>query len=76
VGVRSFIWANTPKKIACGACALKGARVTLDTWPPRPQRERKKMLYEIAIVLAPFVVMILALAMGADITDDRFKNND
>jgi len=34
------------------------------------------MLYEIAIVLAPFVVMILALAMGADITDDRFKNND
>ena len=34
------------------------------------------MLYEIAIVLAPFAVAILAVAMGADITDDRFKNEE
>ena len=45
-------------------------------WPPRPQRERNKMFYEVLMVLAPFAIVILAMAMGADITDDRFKNEE
>lgn len=34
------------------------------------------MWYELLIILAPFAVMILAVAMGADITDDRFKDEE
>jgi hypothetical protein len=36
----------------------------------------KQMLYEVLLIVAPFVVVILAMAMGADITDDRFKNEE
>lgn len=34
------------------------------------------MLYEALIISAPFVVMILVVAMGADITDSRWKEEE